>query len=148
MSNYNDKKKSFNSESYSYKNINEHRNKSPVEDEEIRIIGTNPAISTSFSPIGKNIVIPQTNRFIERKTDHNRQYCVKPNSSYYQTKPATYLLYDQPQPAKCNQRQNYCQDRITQQAFYKNDYDRDKVGKHDNIIVEYLHLKKKYPLFH
>ena len=46
MSNYNsNKKNSFNSESYSPKNINEHGKKSPFEDEKIRIIGTRPAIS-------------------------------------------------------------------------------------------------------
>ena len=45
------------------KNINDRGNKSPVEDEEIIIIGTTPAISTSFSPIGRNIVVPQANRF-------------------------------------------------------------------------------------
>ena len=47
------------------KNINEHGNKPPVEDEEIRIIGTTPEISTSFSPIGRNIVIPQTHHLVK-----------------------------------------------------------------------------------
>ena len=57
---------SLNSVSYSSKKINEHVNELPVEDKEIRIIYTTTAISTKFSPTGRNIVIPQTNRFIEK----------------------------------------------------------------------------------
>ena len=68
MLNYNNTKRmSFNSESHISKDITEHGNYSPVEDEDIIIIGTTPAISTSFSPIGINIIIPQKNRFSERK---------------------------------------------------------------------------------
>ena len=48
-------------------------------------------------------------------------------------RPATDLSYYQPQPATYNQCQHYFQDRITQQSFSKNDYDREKVGKHGNI---------------
>ena len=44
----------FNSASYSFKNISKHGNKSPVDYEDIIIISTTPAISTSFSPIGRN----------------------------------------------------------------------------------------------
>ena len=61
----------FKSASYSSKNKNYHEKKSPFEDEEIRIIGTRPAISRMFSPIGRNIEIPQTHRFSEIQTDHN-----------------------------------------------------------------------------
>ena len=43
---------SFNSASYSPKNINVDGNKSPVEDEEIIIIGTTPEISTFFHQLG------------------------------------------------------------------------------------------------
>ena len=85
VSNYNNNKKSsFNGASYSSKNIYEHGNKSPVEGEEIRIIGTVPEIRTKFSPIGRNIVIPQTHCFIERKKYHNWKSRVQHNSSYYQ----------------------------------------------------------------
>ena len=44
-----------------FQKINENYNKSHVEDGETIIIGTTPEISTSFSPIGRNIVILQTN---------------------------------------------------------------------------------------
>ena len=45
--------------------------KSPFYDEDIIIICTRPAISNTFSPIDRNIEIPQTHRFRERKPDHN-----------------------------------------------------------------------------
>ena len=66
---------SFNNSSYSCKNINDHCNKSSVEDEYVRTIGTMPSISTSFSSFGRNIVIPQTHRFSKIKQDHNWQSC-------------------------------------------------------------------------
>ena len=119
---------SFKSASYSSKTINGHGNKSPIEDEEIIIIGTNPEISTSFPPIGINIVIP--NLFSsERRLDHNWKSSGQRNSYYYQKKSATDLSYYQPQPAKYNQRQKYFQYRRTQQDFSKNDYDGYKSGK-------------------
>ena len=62
---------------------------SPVEDEYIRIIGTTPETSTSFSPIGRNIVIPQANCFSKIKPVNNWQYFGQHNSSYYQPQPAT-----------------------------------------------------------
>ena len=86
------------------------------------MIGTNSAISTRFSPIVINIVIPQTNIFGERKTDHNWKSHGQHNSSYYQ-----------PKPAKYNQLQQCCGDKGTQQACFKNYYDRNKVVKHGNI---------------
>ena len=61
-----------------------------MEDEEIRIIGTIPAISTSFSPIRRNVVILQKNRFSERKIVHNCEYLGQQNLSYYQPQPYTY----------------------------------------------------------
>ena len=64
-----------------------------------------PEISTRFSPIGRNVVIPQKRRFSERKIDHNCKSRGQHNSSYYQ-----------PQPSIYNQLQQYHQDRITQQA--------------------------------
>ena len=60
----------------------------PVEDEEIIIIVTTLAIS-NFSRIGRYIVIPQINYFIERKPDHNCQSRGQHNSYYYQPQPAT-----------------------------------------------------------
>ena len=56
----------------------------PVEDEEIIVIGTRPAISRMFSPICRNMEIPQTHRFSERKLDHNWQFYGQHYSSYYQ----------------------------------------------------------------
>ena len=120
MNNYNkNQKRAFNSASYSSKNINEHSNKSPVEDQDIIIIGTTPARSTSFSPTGINIVIPQTHCFSEIKQDNNWQYHGQHNSSYYQPQHATDSLYYQPQPATYNQFQHYHMDRRTQQACSK-----------------------------
>ena len=81
---------SLNSASYSYKNINEHGKKLPVEDEYIRFIGARPAISRNFSPIGRNIEITQTHRFSERKPDCDCQSYGQNDSSYYQPQPATY----------------------------------------------------------
>ena len=57
--------------------------KSPVEDDEIKIIGTRPEISRKFSPIVINVEIPQTHRFSERKSYRNFQSCGKHDSSYY-----------------------------------------------------------------
>ena len=50
----------INNASYSYKNIIQHGKKSPVQDEEIKIIGIRPAISITFSSIGRNIEFPQS----------------------------------------------------------------------------------------
>ena len=68
-----------------------------------------------MSHIGQNIVIPNTNRFSEKRPDNNRQNCRQHDSSYYQ-----------PQPAVHNHRQQYRNDRIIEQASYKNDYDMYK----------------------
>ena len=55
MSNYNDNRKYwFNNVSYFSKKITQHGKKLPVEDEDIENIGTRPAISRTFSPIGRN----------------------------------------------------------------------------------------------
>ena len=149
MLNYNNTKRmSFNSESHTSKDITEHGNYSPVEDEDIIFIGTTPEISVIVSPIGKNIVIPQTNRFSERKSDHNRQPPRQHNSFYHQPKSAPYSSYYQPQPAKYNQRQQYFQNRKTQQAYHKNDYNRDKVKKNGDIHSDIPTTEKKYPIFH
>ena len=106
-------KSSLNSASYSSKNINKHGNKLPVEYEDTRNIGTIPTISVSFSPIGRNIVIPKPNRFSERKKVHNWQYFGKQDASYYKPQPATDSLHYQPQPDKYNQHQQYWQHRRT-----------------------------------
>ena len=115
-------KSAFNSASYSSKNMNEHEKNHLFEDEEIRIIGTSPAISRVFSPIDRNIEIPQTHHFSERKPDNNWKSCGKHDSSYYQPQPATY-----------NQRPQYHNDRRTQQYTSRNDFCKEKVGKHGNI---------------
>ena len=87
------------------KKVNDRGNKSPVEDEEIRIIGTTPVISTSFSIICINIVIPQTHRSSEIKQNQNWQYHGQHNSSYYQPQPATDSSYYQPKSGTYNQHQ-------------------------------------------
>ena len=90
MSNYNNNRKSaFNSASYPSKNINKYK-KSPIEDEEVQIIGTRPAISRSLSPTVRNIEIPQTHRSSERKPNHNWKSRGQYDSSYYQPQPSTY----------------------------------------------------------
>ena len=53
MFNYNDKKYRFNDASYSPKQSTQHGKKSPLEDDEIEIIGANSAIGKNFSPIGR-----------------------------------------------------------------------------------------------
>ena len=52
---------------------------------------------------------------------------------YYQPQPDLDSSYYQPQPATYNQRQQYCQDIMIQQARSKNYYNREKVGNHGNI---------------
>ena len=60
MSNYNDNKKyKYNNASYSYYKSNKPGKKSPVEDDEIEIVGTRPAFNGNFSPIGRDIIFPQ-----------------------------------------------------------------------------------------
>ena len=59
-------KNGFNNASLSYKNVTQYRKKSPVEDEEIGIIGTRPPISRFFSPIDRNIAFAQTKRLSDR----------------------------------------------------------------------------------
>ena len=75
-----------------------------------------------MSPIGQNIVIMKTNRFSGEKTDYYWQSFGQHNSLYYQ-----------PQPDIHNHRQQYCHDRIIQQASSKNDYDREKGVAHSMI---------------
>ena len=71
-------------------------------------------ISKLFSPIGRNIVNPQTHYFSEIKKDNNWLSRRKQNSSYYQPQPATDSLNYKQQTATYNQFQQYCQDRRTQ----------------------------------
>ena len=68
-----------------------------------------------MSHIGQNIVIPNKNCFIEKITYHNQKNCIQHDYLYYQ-----------PQPAVHNHRQQYRNDRIIEQASYKNDYDMYK----------------------
>ena len=68
-----------------------------------------------MSPIGQNIVIPNTNRFSEKIPDHNRKNCRQHDSLYYQ-----------PQPVVQNHRQQHSCDRIFQQDSYENNYDMNK----------------------
>ena len=61
MSNYNDNKKYvFNDSSYSSRNITHNGKKSPIEDDENKIVDTRPAISRNFSPSGRKIKILQS----------------------------------------------------------------------------------------
>ena len=106
---------SFNSSSYSHKNINGHGNQSPAEDKDIIIIGPTTEISTSFTNWNKYSNSTK-NHFSETKTDHNWKSHGQNNSYYCQPQSSTDLLYYQPQPTKYNQCQQYLQDRITQQA--------------------------------
>ena len=85
----------------------------------LQIIGTTPETITSFSPIGRNVVIPQTNIFSERKSVLNCKSFGEHNSSYYQPQPAADSSYYQPQPTKYNQHQQYLHDRRTKQACSK-----------------------------
>ena len=48
------------------------------------------------------MVIPQRNRFSERKPVHNFHYFGQQKSFYYQLQPATDVSYYQPQPDKYN----------------------------------------------
>ena len=67
MSNYKkNNKNACNSSSNPYKNIDEHGKQSSLEEEFVRIICTSPEISSHVSPIGQNIVIPDTNSFSEK----------------------------------------------------------------------------------
>ena len=60
MSNYNDNKKyGFKDASYSSIKSNKHKQKSPVEDDDIKSFVTRPVISRNFSPIGKQIEFTQ-----------------------------------------------------------------------------------------
>ena len=57
--NSNSKNYRYNDASYSYNKSNNPEKKSPVEDDEIEIVGTRPAFNRKFSPIGRDIVSPQ-----------------------------------------------------------------------------------------
>ena len=106
--------------------------KQSLEDDCVKIIGTRPPISCNVSPIGQNIVIPNTNRFSEKRPDHNRQTCGQHDSSYYQ-----------PQPAVQNHCQQHFNNRRIKQAYYKNDYDRDKGVAHVMINSGIPTLERK-----
>ena len=81
----------------SSKNITWHCKKSPVEDEDIEIIGTRPATSRTFSPIEKYIECAQTQWLGDRETGRILQYSSVSSStneyfgqhdtSYYQPQP-------------------------------------------------------------
>ena len=75
-----------------------------------------------MSPIGQNIVIPKTNRFSEKRPDHNQQSRGQHNFLYYQPKP---YLHNHIQQYRC--------DIIIQQSSYKDNYDRDKRVAHGII---------------
>ena len=99
-----------------------HGKQSSLEEDSIKIIGTRPPISFRVSPIGQDIVIPNTNCFIEKIPDHNQRTRIQHDYSYYQ-----------PQPAVQNHRQQFSHDRMIQQASYKNDYYRDEGVAHGMI---------------
>ena len=57
MSNYNDNKNYiYNDASYYYNKSNQTGKKSPIEDNEIEIVGTRPVLIKIFSNIGRYIV--------------------------------------------------------------------------------------------
>ena len=63
MSNNNDNKKyGINNVSYSFKKINYHGKKLPVEYDDIKIIGIRPSISRTFSPIDRQIKFSQSGK--------------------------------------------------------------------------------------
>ena len=72
MSNCNDSK-NYGSKDASLcsKKITKDRKKSLVEDGDIEIVGTRPAIGRTFSPIGRNIEFSQTHRLSDRETGRN-----------------------------------------------------------------------------
>ena len=113
------------------KNIDEHDKQLYLEEYYVKTIGARPPISCHESPIGQNIVIPNTSHFRENRPDHDQKNCRQHDSSYYQ-----------PQPGLQNHRQKYCNDRIIQQAYYKQDYDRDKGVSH-GIICSGIPTSKK-----
>ena len=55
--------------------ITRYGKKTPVEDENIKIIGRWPEISRTFSPIVIDIEFPQAQRFSESKPERNYQSC-------------------------------------------------------------------------
>ena len=59
MPDFNYKKKGFNHVLYYSKNSTQHDKKSPVEDDDIEIVGRRPAISRKVSPIGRQVKFPQ-----------------------------------------------------------------------------------------
>ena len=82
------------------KRIDEHGKKSSLEEDSVRIIGARPPISCHLSPIGQNVVIPNSNCFREERPDHDQKNYRQHNSFYYQ-----------PQQAVQNHRQQYFNDR-------------------------------------
>ena len=110
------------------------RQKSHVEDDEIKIICIRPAISRTFSPIGRKIEFPQAKRFSERKPECIWHSC-EASSSINDSRGKYDTFYYQ--PANYNQRQQYFHDRTSQQAPYKTYHDRENAIL---FIVEYLHL--------
>ena len=118
----------------SSKKVDEHGKKSSLEDDPIKIIGTRPPISCHESPIGQNIVIPNTYNYWEKIPDNDWQNRSQHNFSYYQ-----------PQPGVQNHRQKYLNDRIVQQTSFKNDYHRYKGVAH-GIICSGLPTHEKQPI--
>ena len=76
-----------------------------------------PATSITFSPIGRNIEFPQSQRFSEWKPECNWQYR-EASISTNDYRGQHDIFYYQPQTANYNQRQHYFCDRTTQQAPY------------------------------
>ena len=121
--------KGFNNASLSSKNITQHGKIPPVEDEDIEIFGTSPAISRTFQPIVRNIEFAQTQLLSDRETGRNCQYCsLSSSTTDYRGQHDT--SYYQPQtPDDYNQRQQYHSHRRKQQAPCRTGHDREKVYK-------------------
>ena len=73
------------------KDIDEHGKQSSLEDYSIKIIGTRPPISSHVSPIGQNIVIPNTifsvkkYKIIIGKLVDNMIICIINHNLWYKT---------------------------------------------------------------
>ena len=73
------------------KKFDEYVKQSSLEEHSFKTIGTRPTITCHVSPIGPNVVIPNTNRFREKKPDHdwkivdNTITCIINHNLWYRT---------------------------------------------------------------
>ena len=97
------------------KNIDRHGKQSSLEKDFVKIIGTRPPISCRVSPIGQNIVIPNTNCFIKKdqtiigKIVDNTIHNIINHNRRYRTTVNSIVIIEE-----------------FNKIFYQNDYDTDK----------------------